>query len=141
MQELVEQLDRCSALRHCGRALPRREHPSAYGQMGRCLSPCLGDLDPNLYRRRLNEALSAFTDPDGDAARACSRTCDDRCDEAAADRRYERAAWLHRRARRLETILERLDGVLAATHARPRLVLAPHPSARAPTRSGSSAAG
>ena len=28
--------------------------------MGRCLSPCLGDLDPNLYRRRLDEALRLF---------------------------------------------------------------------------------
>ena len=55
--ELVEQLDSLFGLRHCGRRLPRREHPSAYGQMGRCLSPCLGDLDPNLYRRRLDEVL------------------------------------------------------------------------------------
>jgi DNA polymerase-3 subunit epsilon len=47
---------------------------------------------------------------------------------ASADRRYERAAWLHRRLGRLRTLLDRLDGVLAATHARPRLVLASHPS-------------
>ena len=60
--ELVEQLDSLFGLRHCGRRLPRREHPSAYGQMGRCLSPCLGDLDPNLYRRRLDEALRLFVD-------------------------------------------------------------------------------
>src|SRR5436189_160144 len=59
--ELVEQLNSLFGLRHCGRALPRRSWPSAYGQMGRCLSPCLGDLDPNLYRRRLDEALSLFT--------------------------------------------------------------------------------
>ena len=52
--ELVEQLNSLFGLRHCGRKLPRRAHPSAYGQMGRCLSPCLGDLDPNLYRERLD---------------------------------------------------------------------------------------
>ena len=56
--ELVEQLDSLFGLRHCGRRLPRREYPSAYGQMGRCLSPCLGDLDPNLYRRRLDECAA-----------------------------------------------------------------------------------
>ena len=56
--ELVEQLESLHQLRHCGRRLARREHPSAYGQMGRCLSPCLGDLDPNLYRRRLDQALA-----------------------------------------------------------------------------------
>jgi hypothetical protein len=44
--ELVEQLNSLFGLRHCGRGLPRRSHPSPYGEMGRCLSPCLGDLDP-----------------------------------------------------------------------------------------------
>ena len=56
--ELVEQLNSLFGLRHCGRALPRRStgrRPT--GQMGRCLSPCLGDLDPNLYRERLDGAL------------------------------------------------------------------------------------
>ena len=67
--ELVEQLNSLFGLRHCGRRLPRREHPSAYGQMGRCLSPCLGDLDPNLYRERLDAALRLFVDRrDGGAA-------------------------------------------------------------------------
>ena len=46
---------------------------------------------------------------------------------AAAEQRFERAAWLRRRLRRLHVILDRLDGVLEATHASPRLVLAPHP--------------
>ena len=51
--------------------MKRREYPSAYGQMGRCLSPCLGDLDPNAYRRRLDEALALFTgDGDGGARAA-----------------------------------------------------------------------
>src|SRR3954452_8665427 len=58
--ELVEQLNSLFGLRHCGRTLPRRDHPSAYGQMGRCLSPCLQDLDPNLYRERLDAALALF---------------------------------------------------------------------------------
>ncbi len=58
--ELVEQLVSLFGLRHCGRRLPRRDHPSAYGEMGRCLSPCLGDLDPNLYRRRLDAALGVL---------------------------------------------------------------------------------
>jgi hypothetical protein len=48
--------------------------------------------------------------------------------DAAAQQRYEQAASLQRRLKRLGTILARLGGVLEATHARPRLVLAPHPS-------------
>ena len=59
--ELKEQLDSLFGLRHCGRKLRLRPWPSAYGQMGRCLSPCLNDLDPNLYRRRLDAALGLFT--------------------------------------------------------------------------------
>ena len=47
--------------------------------------------------------------------------------DASAARRYERALSLRRRARRLGAILGRLGGVLEATHARPRLVLAAHP--------------
>ncbi|MGI8711947.1 MAG: exonuclease domain-containing protein [Solirubrobacteraceae bacterium] len=124
--ELVEQLDSLFGLRHCGRRLPRREHPSAYGQMGRCLSPCLGDLDPNLYRRRLDEVLGLFVTAAGGQPLLDHVYHQMRL--AACQQRYERAASLKRRAKRLETILQRLGGVLEATHARPRLILAPHPS-------------
>jgi DNA polymerase III subunit epsilon len=125
--ELVEQLNSLFELRHCGRALTRREHPSAYGQMGRCLSPCLGDLDPNLYRERLDAALRLFVaEPDGGTALLAH--VDAQMHAAAAARRYERAAWLRRRGRRLESLLRKLGGVLRATHAGARLVLAAHPS-------------
>jgi DNA polymerase-3 subunit epsilon len=125
--ELVEQLDSLFGLRHCGRRLTKREHPSAYGQMGRCLSPCLGDLDPNLYRRRLDEALRLFIDG-GDGGRRLLAHVDAQMRAAASEQRYERAASLRRRLRRLATILERLGGALEATHARPRVIFATHPA-------------
>lgn len=124
--ELKEQLDSLFGLRHCGRTMPRRHWPSAYGQMGRCLSPCLGDLDPNLYRRRLDSALALFTRR-GDGARALLEHIEGQMRLAAREQRYERAAWLARRRRRLEQLLERLGGALRATHAVPRLVLAADP--------------
>ncbi|HWV87998.1 MAG TPA: exonuclease domain-containing protein [Capillimicrobium sp.] len=124
--ELVEQLNSLFGLRHCGRKLPRRDWPSAYGQMGRCLSPCLQDLDPNLYRRRLDAALALFTGR-RDGATALLDHVDAEIRAAADAQRYERAAGLRRRRGRLEQLLSRLDGALAATHARPRLVRAPHP--------------
>ncbi|MDX6729504.1 MAG: polymerase subunit epsilon [Baekduia sp.] len=127
--ELCEQLTSLFSLRHCGRGLHRREYPSAYGQMGRCLSPCLGDLDPNAYRRRLDEALALFTGADGDGARALLGHLDREVQAAAAEQRFERAGWLRRRRERLAVLLERLGGAVAATHARPRLVLAAHPEA------------
>ncbi len=75
-------------------AAPART-PSAYGQMGRCLSPCLGDLDPNLYRRRLDEALRLFLQADP-AARLIDHV-EAQMRSAAAAQRYERARWLRRR--------------------------------------------
>jgi DNA polymerase-3 subunit epsilon len=125
--ELVEQLNSLFGLRHCGRTLPRRDHPSAYGQMGRCLSPCLRDLDPNLYRERLDAALALFTG-ENDGAAALLDHIERQMRAASAERRYERAAWLRRRHARLRTLLSGLGGVLRAIHAGSRLVLAPHPS-------------
>jgi DNA polymerase-3 subunit epsilon len=94
--------------------------------MGRCLSPCLQDLDPNVYRERLDSALALFTGADGGAALLAR--VDAQIREASAARRYERAAWLQRRRGRLEALLGRLGGVLRAIHSSTRLVLAPHPS-------------
>ena len=125
--ELVEQLNSLFGLRHCGRKLPRREHPSAYGQMGRCLSPCLGDLDPNLYRERLDGALALFTGA-GDGRAALLDHLERQMREAAEAQAFERAAWLRRRHERLASLLGRIGGVLRAAHAGARLVLAPHPS-------------
>ncbi len=121
--ELTEQLNSLFGLRHCGRRLQRRAWPSAYGQMGRCMSPCLGDLDPNLYRARLDAALDAVCD----GGTALLRHVDLQQREAAAGRRYERAAWLQRRRRRLVQLLDSIGGALDAVHARPRLVVAPSP--------------
>ena len=95
--ELVEQLNSLFGLRHCGRSMPRREHPSAYGQMGRCLSPCLNDLDPNVYRERLDAALRLFVGRSG--GEALLARVDEQIAEASAAQRYERAAWLRAPAR------------------------------------------
>jgi DNA polymerase-3 subunit epsilon len=124
--ELVDQLNSLFSLRHCGRGLKLREHPSIYGQMGRCLSPCLGDLDPNLYRRRLDEALAPFCEP-GEGGERLLALLEDRLRAAIGERRYEAAAVLHRRRERMAVLVERLGGLLQATHAQTRLVLAPHP--------------
>lgn len=124
--ELVEQLESLFGLRHCGRVLPRRQHPSAYGQMGRCLSPCLGDLDPNLYRRRLDAALAPFLGAEPSGAGLLAHV-QEQMHGACASQRYERAAALRRRLQRLRGLLNRVDGVLRATHAVPAIVLDSHP--------------
>ena len=106
--ELVEQLNSLFGLRHCGRKLPRRDHPSAYGQMGRCLSPCLHDLDPNVYRAPARRRRSRCSPAGGDAAGGgCSPTSTSRCARRRATQRFERAAWLRRRRERLAVLLVR----------------------------------
>ena len=128
--ELADHLTSLFRLRHCGRRLQWRENPSIYGQMGRCCSPCLGDLDPNAYRRQVDRALALFESPDG-AAAALLDEIDGRIAVASRERSYERAAALLRRRERLAGLLDRLDGMLRAVHADPRLVLARHPAKEA----------
>jgi DNA polymerase-3 subunit epsilon len=125
-QDIADQLTSMFRLRHCGRKLHVREHPSAYGQMGRCCSPCLGDLDPNAYRRQLEKALSVFWS--ADARAALLGELDEQMRDAARSQLYERAAALVRRKERLDRLLWRTEGMLEAMHARPRLVLASHPA-------------
>jgi DNA polymerase-3 subunit epsilon len=126
-RELADQLNSLFKLRHCGRKLRLREHPSVYGQMGRCCSPCLGDLDPNAYRAQLDKALGLFEGPD-DARERLILHLHEEMEAAAADERYERAAVLRDRIERLGRVLDRLDGMLRAVHSGSRLVLAPHPA-------------
>jgi DNA polymerase III subunit epsilon len=125
-QDIADQLTSMFRLRHCGRKLHVREHPSAYGQMGRCCSPCLGDLDPNAYRRQVEKALAVFWSSDARAALLAE--LDEQMREASRAQHYERAAALVRRKERLDRLLWRTEGMLEAMHARPRLVLASHPS-------------
>ncbi len=127
--ELLEQLVSLFGLRACGRRLPRRSHASAYGEMGRCLSPCLGDLDPNLYRRRVDAALAVLTRPGGGAALLAH--VDELVSAASADRRYERAAWLRRRRARIEVLLERAGQGLVAVESGARMLLADAPDGSA----------
>jgi DNA polymerase-3 subunit epsilon len=125
-QDIADQLTSMFRLRHCGRKLKVREFASAYGQMGRCCSPCLGDLDPNAYRRQVEKALSVFWSPDARAALLAE--LDDQIRAASRSQLYERAAALVRRKERLDRLLWRTEGMLEAMHARPRLVLASHPN-------------
>jgi DNA polymerase-3 subunit epsilon len=125
-QDIADQLTSMFRLRHCGRKLRVREHPSAYGQMGRCCSPCLGDLDPNAYRRQVEKALAVFWS--SDARAGLLGELDEQMREAARSQLYERAAGLVRRKERLDRLLWRTEGMLEAMHARPRLVLASHPN-------------
>ena len=126
-EELIGQIESLFKLRHCGRRLRRRYHASIYGQMGRCSSPCLGDLDPNAYRRKLDEALALF-DGREEASTLLLDYLEQRMLEASSERRYERAEVLNRRRERMAGVLARLGGVLRATHSCSRLVLARHPS-------------
>ena len=117
---------RCSACGTAGARSPGASTPSAYGQMGRCPSPAWRPR-PELYRERLDGALGLF-EVDGGAA--LLEHVDAQMSAASRARRYERAAWLRRRRKRLEALLSRLGGVLRASHAGcPARARAAHPAA------------
>jgi len=63
---------------------------------------------------------------EGDGGKALLAHVEAEMRRASEEQRYERAAWLRRRLRRLRELTADLAG-LQATHARPRLVIAPHP--------------
>jgi DNA polymerase-3 subunit epsilon len=88
------------------------------------MSPCLGDLDPNAYRRRLDAALALFTDG-GESGAALLAHVDALMLAASAEQSYERAGWLRRRRERLAVLLARLGTAVQAVHARPAVILAP----------------
>ena len=87
--------------------------------MGRCLSPCLRDLDPNLYRERLDAALALFTGED-DGAAALLDHIERQMRAASAERRYERAAWLRRRHARLRDAARPASAACCARSTRAR---------------------
>ncbi len=95
--------------------------------MGRCCSPCLGDLDPNAYRRQIEKVLALFDAPEGRPS-SCSARSTAGSPRPPGSARYEGAAALLRRRERLADLLDRLSGVLRAVHADPRLVVARHPA-------------
>ncbi len=102
-------------------------HPSAYGQMGRCLSPCLGDLDPEPLPRAARRGAAAVR---GRRRVGAARPCR-RADARGVARRssYERAAWLRRRgaAARVAAAPARRRAARRARRARGSS-LAPHPA-------------
>ena len=134
---------RCSACATAGAGCRARDHPSAYGQMGRCLSPCLRRPRPEPLPRAPRRGARAVRRRATTAAPRCSPTSSARCARRRPSSRYERAAWLRRRHARLRHAAARGSAACCArSHAGSRLVLAPHPTRRrrATTRSGSSAA-
>ena len=141
--ELVEQLNSLFGLRHCGRKLPRRDHPSRLRADGPLPVAVPRRPRPEPLPRAARRGAARCSSTGATAAPRCSPTSTRRCARRRRSSDYERAAWLRRRRERLETLLGRLGGVLRAIHAGARLVLAPHPAERRArsTRSGSSAAG
>ena len=93
--------------------------------MGRCVSPCLGDLDPNAYRGRLDEALGLFDGADG--PELLLARLDEEMARASAEQHYERAAVLRDRRERIADLVSRLGGLVRAVHSGARAVLAKHP--------------
>ena len=125
--ELLEQLNSLFGLRHCGRAPPAaRAARRRTARWGAACRPAWATSTPTSTaagstRRSRSSPARATAGP------RCWPTSTTRCAAAADRQQFERAGWLRRRRERLAWLLDVLGGAVAATHARPRLVLAEHP--------------
>ena len=125
--ELVEQLDSLFGLRHCGRRLPRREHPVRLRPDGALPVAVPRGPGSDLYRRRLDDALALFVDTGAERPLLAHVYAEMRA--AAAQQRLSGPSRCGAGARRLTRPSSiGSGGVLEATHARPRLAVARHPA-------------
>ena len=125
--ELVEQLNSLFGLRHCGRKLPRRDAPVGLRADGPLPVAVPGRPRPERLPRAGSTRRSRCSPRAGDAAGACSPTSTRRCARPRASSASSARPGCGAGASGSRCCSCELDGVLAATHARPRLVLAEHP--------------
>ena len=118
---------RCSGCATAAGGCPRAERPRAYGQIGRCLSPCLGRPRPEpLPRAARRRAAALRRPPDGGGALLAHLDAQRR--DAVAQRDFERGRVAARAGASGSRPRPPARRLLRATHAGVRLVVAPHPS-------------
>jgi len=96
LQDMVP-LRRCS-LRECA----QRSRPCSYGEMGKCVAPCTGDLSPEEYGRLVDEAVAFLR---GGAVETIERLAAE-MQVAAEAEDFERAAKLRDQVRALQRTIE-----------------------------------
>jgi DNA polymerase-3 subunit epsilon len=99
-----EALEEAFPIRRCTRpmAASTRFAPCALAEMGRCLAPCDGRVDPERYGELVRSLLSSLTAPGGLLA-----ALEARMRALAAEERFEEAASARERLRALAEALER----------------------------------
>jgi DNA polymerase III subunit epsilon len=99
-----EALEEAFAIRRCTRSMGRRTRfaPCALADMGRCLAPCDGRVEPDRYHGLVGEMLASLEAPDD-----LVRLLDGRMATLAAQERYEEAALARDRLRALAEALQR----------------------------------
>ncbi|MDF1536969.1 MAG: excinuclease ABC subunit UvrC [bacterium] len=98
-------LRRCRGVNPGGRGRPGR--PCLDHQMGRCLGPCGGNVDPERYRKIVDELVEFLK---GRGSRVV-REMEARMNKASRDLRFEDAAFLRDRIQAVRTVLEKQDVV------------------------------
>mgnify|MGYP003881891635 CR=1 FL=1 len=100
LRESLKTLTRAFPLRRC-RELRPRERPCLNGQMGRCLAPCTGGVDPERYRRLVEELRRALEG----GGHGLIQELEQQMQRAAARMEFEEAARLRDRIRYLQRFL------------------------------------
>ncbi|MGE5554001.1 MAG: excinuclease ABC subunit UvrC [Betaproteobacteria bacterium] len=105
MRETLSLLRRFFPVRSCRKPLPGKapERPCLNYHLGRCLGPCTGEVDPDEYRRAVEEACLFLEGRHDRLVPELKR----RMAEAAAALQFERAARLRDQINVLERVKER----------------------------------
>ncbi|MCG2796114.1 MAG: excinuclease ABC subunit UvrC [Actinomycetia bacterium] len=102
-KKTIRLLEKIFPLRHCRGKEPGKsgDSPCLYRDMGLCLGPCTGDVDPGEYRRHV-EMFTGFLEG---RHQEVMRDLDARMREAAQKEEYERAASIRNRIQSAEKVL------------------------------------
>ncbi len=104
-RDTVQFLKKVFPLRRCTGARPgqKRSAPCLYYDMGMCLAPCRGDVEPDVYMRHVNQ-LCDFLEGKHDSV---LRDLDARMRAAALEQKYEQAAIIKKQIESARLVLRR----------------------------------
>ncbi|MBW2411797.1 MAG: excinuclease ABC subunit UvrC [Deltaproteobacteria bacterium] len=109
VRETLKMINRTFMLRKCkAKDFKTRTRPCLHCQMEGCLAPCCLDVDPDVYRENINEAIVFLNGRTHDLIRKTKK----QMQQAAADQDFEKAARLRDKMFSLEKTVEKHVAVI-----------------------------
>jgi excinuclease ABC subunit C len=109
VRDTLKTINKTFKLRKCkAKDFKTRTRPCLHCQMEGCLAPCCLDVDPQLYREHINEAIMFLKGRTQDLIRKTKQ----QMQQAAGDQEYEKAARLRDKIFSLEKTIEKHVAVI-----------------------------